>query len=127
MNKEQALYRFWSMWGLPAYDELSVPDEKELEEKNIKRYITYRTVTGSIDEKVALSASIWDRDTSWKYLSEKVEEIDKALANGGITIRYDNGMMWVCKASPFAQRMTDDSDRDIKREYLNIQAEFFSL
>ena len=38
MNKEQAIHFFWSQFGLPAYDENSVPDDAQMP------YITYNVV-----------------------------------------------------------------------------------
>ena len=59
MTKASALYNFWSGFGLTAYEENTVPTEAEFP------YITYQVVTDSFGAEVALTASVWYRDTSW--------------------------------------------------------------
>ena len=69
MDKDQALYTFWSSFGLPAYDETSVPDYTEYP------YITYSTSLSSLGNVVTLNASLWYYSTSWTDASNKAKEI----------------------------------------------------
>lgn len=120
MNKSQALYSFWSSFGFPAYDENSVPDDAKLP------YITYSDATDSLGSVVPLSASIWDKNTSWERISLKADEIAKAIGETGYyKMKIDTGYVWMVKGTPFAQRMSDP-EKDIKRIYLNVQAEFLT-
>lgn len=118
MTKEQALYQFWSSFGLPAYDEGSVPDSAVLP------YITYSSAIGRIDGILSLTASVWDRSYSWQFVSSKTEQISKQLEQFYIT-DVDDGKMWITAGSPFAYRVTDPDDA-IRRMTMNVNVEFLS-
>lgn len=118
MDKWQAIHNFWSGYGIPAYDENSVPDDAECP------YITYNARIGSFEQPVQLTANIWYKSTSWAEASNKVDEIAASLYPYKI-VRVDGGYMYVAEGSPFAQRMKDDNSL-IKRVYVITQAEFFT-
>lgn len=119
MDKVQALDNFWNSFGLPAYDENSVPDDAAYP------YITYTVATDSLDNAIPLSANIWYRARSWKDITLKSEEIAKKIAERGFySVKLDHGYMWLTKGSPFARRMTDADP--IKRIYINVMAEFLT-
>ena len=120
MTKEAALYNFWSMFGLPAYEENAVPSG---EDGAKFPYITYQVVTDSFGNDVALTGSVWYRSTSWKEANAKAQEISNVLSRGGVTLACDGGIIWLRRGVPFAQNMGDDSDDLIKRKYINITAE----
>ena len=123
MTKEAALYNFWSMFGLPAYEENSVPTGEDGAEFP---YITYQSVTDSFGNDVALTGSVWYRSTSWKEANAKAQEINDKISRGGVTMACDGGIIWIRRGVPFAQSMGDESDDLIKRKYLNITAEFMT-
>ena len=121
MNKSQAINTFWNSFGLHAYDENSVPDDA------VFPYITYSQATDSLGNVVLLNASIWDRSSSWITVSQIADEIAQTLAEYGYyKIKLDNGYLWMFKGTPFAQRMSDPIDREIKRIYLNVNAEYLT-
>lgn len=120
MNKYQALHSFWSSFSLKAYDETSVPNTAELP------YITYESMFGEFGDTLAVTASVWYRSTSWSQVTEKVTEIENQIGRGGCIVPYDGGTLWICKGTPFAQRMSDASDDMIRRMVLNLQIEFES-
>ena len=123
MNKSQAIHNFWSGFGLKAYDETTVPNKEFTPEFP---YITYRVVMDDLDSPIVLTASLWDRSTSWKTISDKVEEISEAITKmNPPAIEIDNGRLYITKGSPFAQRMRDPDD-SIRRIYINLQAEFLT-
>ena len=120
MTKAQAINTFWNRFGIPAYDEQTVPPEAKMP------YITYRVVTDSIGNVCNLTGSVWYRSTSWKEVSDKAAEIARYVAREGFTkLKLDNGYVWFTKGTPFAQRMADTDDM-VRRIYLNIQAEFLT-
>ena len=123
MTKEAALYNFWSMFGIPAYEENSVPSGEDGAEFP---YITYQVVTDSFGNDVALTGSVWYRSTSWKEANAKAQEISDKISRGGVTIACDGGVIWIRRGVPFAQSMGDESDDLIKRKYINIVAEFMT-
>ena len=119
LNKAEALQSFYESFGIPAYDANSVPDDAMMP------YITYSVSTDSLDNVVNLQASLWYKSSSWMGISNKADEIAQRLVEHNI-IKLDGGYMYLCKGSPFAQRMADPSDDTVKRMYMNIQAEFFT-
>lgn len=118
MDKQQAVHSFWSSFGITAYDENSVPNDAELP------YITYNVVTGSIGDIAVMSASVWSRATSWTYLDNIANRISNYIGYGGITLEIDNGLVWIKRSSPFAQRMADDGE--VKRTLLTIAVEYLT-
>lgn len=121
MDKAQAIHSFWSRFNLPAYDELTVPDDAVLP------YITYEVKTDSFENKLSLSASIWNRSTSWAAVEQKAAEIAEYIRKQNpCTIRIDDGRMYIVKGTPYAQRMLDPSDSGVRRILLNIDVEFLT-
>ncbi len=119
MNKWQGLQAFWESFGIPAYDENTVPDDAALP------YITYEAAVGSFGDNVPLSASVWYHGTSWADISQKVEEISQAL-NGWKLVGLGNRQyIYLRKDGVFAQRMPDENTL-IRRIRLSLSAEFFT-
>ena len=117
MDAEQTIHSFWASFGIPAFDENSVPDDAAMP------YITYSVSYDSFDNEVSLSASLWYRSTSWTPITVKAHEIRNYISMGGITLPTDNGIVWIKKGSPFYQRL-GDVEKNIKRIYFNIKAEY---
>lgn len=118
MNKMQALHAFWSSFGLTAYDENSVPDNAAMP------YITYEAQSDSFGGELALSASLWYRDTSWASITAKEEQISDYIGRGGRMLAYDGGALWIKQRTPWAQRMSEPSDDMVRRIILNLEVEF---
>ena len=117
MDKSQAIDNFWNRFGIPAYDENTVPQDAPLPR------ITYNVETDSLDNPVGMNASLWYRSRSWKDISKKAEEIGEYITKMfPPTIQIDGGRLYITKGSPFAQRMSDPDD-SIRRIYLSIEAE----
>lgn len=116
-DKWTALHAFWNRFGIPAYDENTVPENAELP------YITYEGQVSSFDEIVFTTASIWYKSNSWAEISRKAEEISDYIG-GGAGEPYDGGRLWVTRGAPFAQRMSDESDTQIRRVIIQITAEY---
>lgn len=120
MDRAQAIHQFWSQFGLPVYDENTVPDEA------VMPYITYSVATGSIDNIMALSRSLWYKSTSWEQISKKADEISAAIEIGGQCVKMGYGYAYFYRGSPFAQRLADDSSSLVRRIYLNVNCEFLT-
>ena len=120
MNKQEALYKFWNSFGLQAYEQNNVPFDV------IMPYITYSESIGSIGDNLLPTASIWyfSEDDSRTDIVNKTNEIADYIGIGGATVRYDDGMLWIKKGTPFAQAMDDPEDKRIKRMVLNLSAEY---
>ena len=122
--KEHALHRFWSSFGLKAWDETTVPDDAMT--RGNGAYITYGVSTSSFEDPVPLHASIWYRQTDWTDITAKCNEISNFIGYGGKLVPFDGGYLWICRGVPFAQRMQDEDDQ-VRRIYLNIMVEFLSV
>lgn len=119
MDKEQALHSFFSGFGVKAYDSSTVPDDAVLPR------ITYEVITDNFGVQNVLTASIWDRSTSWKGVTDILHRIEDSMGYGGQTVAYDRGLLWVKRGQPFAQRM-EDTDDSIRRIVMNIEVEYIS-
>lgn len=123
MTKAAALYAFWSGFGLPAYEETTVPTGDDAPPFP---YITYQVITDSFGSDVALTASVWYRSESWLEINAKAEEIGAYIGRGGRVVPCSGGAIWLKRGQPFAQSMGDDADNMIRRKYINITAEFLT-
>lgn len=119
MTKEQAFHSFWADFGWPTYDENTVPESASLPR------LTYEMAVGEFDFQVSLTASLWDRSTSWASVTSKSEEIYAAIGMGGKIIPFDGGAIWITRGLTFAQRLSDEDD-SIRRILININAEFLT-
>lgn len=116
-NEWTALHTFWNSFGLAAYDALTVPDDA------VMPYITYEAKVGELEQKTALSASLWYRATTWEQISDKALEIGNAIG-GGMGVHYNGGRLWIVKETPFAQRLAEPTDDSVRRIVLQVSAEF---
>lgn len=120
MDKWQAQHEFWSSFGVPAYEEHSVPDGAPFPR------ITYESAASVFESLVSITASIWTRSTSWATadaLADIIEDFIKGMGcpeiNGG---RY---RVYIGDTT-FAQKMDDPEDDQIKRIILNVTFEFMT-
>lgn len=119
MNKVQALHQFWNSFGIPAYEETSVPDFA------IMPYITYKNATDSLENIVLLDANVWYRSNSWVEITEKVDEIAKDIKEFGFKVlTFSGGYIYLTPGTPFAQSIEEASDHKIKKIYINVNAEY---
>lgn len=123
MTKAAAIYQFWGSFGIPAYEENSVPDGDESPEFP---YITYELITDSLGFAAAMTASLWYRESTWKNANAKAEEIGARIGRGGIVLPCDGGGVWICRGTPFASSTGDDKDDLIRRKIINITAEYLT-
>jgi len=65
--------------------------------------------------------------TSQKPANDKAEELSAAIGYGGKVLPCDGGYIWIKRGSPWCQNITDDSDKLIKRRYINVTAEYLTL
>ena len=119
MDKYQALHAFWSSFGIPAYDESTVPTGDDRPEMP---YITYDVVVSDFLFPVAMNASIWYYGSLWTEITAKLQEVEAEIGRGGKMLLTDEGAIWI-KGSPFAQRMPDQ-DNMVRRILINVQAEY---
>ena len=120
MNKTQAVQEFWSSFGIPAYDESTVPDDAKMP------YITYSVSTGAMGNGLLWSASLWYRTKSWRDIELKALAIAESLGRYGYhNIRIDDGYLILTQGTPFSQRVPDEDD-SVRRIYINVMAEYLT-
>ena len=121
MTKGAALYRFFSGFGMTAYASASVPDDVEFP------YLTYDLVTSAWEsDPVSLTVNLWYYTESEAEPNAKAREISEALGMGGRVLPCDGGYIWLKRGSPWCQSLSDETDNNIKRRYLNITAEYLT-
>jgi hypothetical protein len=125
MTKAQAIHNFFASFGLPAYDEASVPtwtDDAQTAE-NKPPYITYHFAVSSYKgEPVAAVCNVWDLSDSWDFVDSKAAEI--GLAIGGFRrLVCDDGYIIVTRGDPFSQPYADGP---YKRAYINLTLTFIT-
>ena len=120
MNKTEALYSFYSSFGLPAYEENSVPKDAAMP------YITYEVVTDSLsDYKTSITAQLWYKSNSWVKCNALAEELSERL-RGGYRIKVDKGCMVLYTGTPFATNVPYEDDKTIKHKLINIECDYIT-
>lgn len=126
MDKWQVQDRFWNMFGVPAYEEHSVPDDAPFPR------ITYEAATAPFERLVSVTASIWTRSTSWATADRLADEIEHYIKHQGqngtpVCMPIDGGYLRIYIGdTTFAQKMDDPNDDQIKRTLLNVTYEFMT-
>lgn len=121
MTKAEALYLFFSGFGIPAYASSSVPDDA------VFPWLTYDLSTSAWDDgDVSLTVNLWYYTTSEATPNAKAQEISDSIGRGGATVLCDGGYIRLLRGNPFCQSLKDDSDSMIKRRYMNITARYYT-
>lgn len=122
MTKEQALYQFFNQFGIVGYRNTSVPDDV------IFPFLTYDAPISSWEEDpTSITLNLYYYTDSEADPDAKAEEIRQAIGMGGVLLNCDGGAIWLKWGVPWCQSLVDDTNRNIKRRYINITAEFFTL
>ena len=122
MTKSQALYAFFSGFGIPAYERSRVPESATYP------YLTYDYKDAELGElPVALTVDIYYITESNDEPDAKAAAMAAAVGRGGVTLPCDCGCIWLKRGSPFCQALRDPIDRRINRRYINITAEFLTV
>ena len=122
MDKWQAQHDFWSSFGVPAYEEHSVPDDQ----RDTFPRITYESATSTFEDLVSITASIWTRSTSWKQADLLSNAIEEHIKGMGCPVIDDGRYRVFIGNTTFAQKMDDPNDDQIKRIVLNVTFEFMT-
>ena len=122
MTKEQALYQFFNSFDIVGYRTTSVPDDV------IFPYLTFDTPISSFEEDpVSITVNLYYYTDSEATPDAKAEDIRKAIGMGGKLLSCDGGAIWLKWGSPWCQSLVDETNRNIKRRYINITAEYLTL
>lgn len=122
MTKEQALHNFFNKFGIAGYRNTSVPDDAVLP------YLTYTCPVSSIlEDPVSITVHTYDYTESEAIPDKRAEDIRKEIGPGGVLLYCEGGAIWLKWGSPWCQSLVDDTDKTIKRRYINITAEFLTI
>ena len=121
MTKEAALKQFFSGFDIAAYPSTAVPNDV------VFPYLTYEVITSAFEEGEApLTVNLWYFTSQESIPNAKARELSQVIGRGGITIPCDGGYIWLKRGSPWCQSLTDETDVNIKRRYINITAEYLT-
>lgn len=121
MDKWQAQQKLWESFDLPAYDEMTVPDDA------VMPYITYEAVAGNMDAATQVAVNLWYRSNSWVDISRKAQQIATAIDNMPSSIKIDGGRMKVrLPNSAWGDRMDEPNDGGVRRIRLAVEIEFLT-
>ena len=122
MTKEQALYQFFNSFGIVGYRNTSVPDDVKFP------FLTYDVPISSFEEDpVSITLNLYYYTDSEATPDAKAEEIRNAIGMGGKLLNCDGGAIWLKWGTPWCQSLVDETNRNIKRRYINITAEYLTL
>lgn len=111
-NTAQALYQFFSGFGLQPYVEENVPKGTE------PPYITYELKEPDWRAPTSLRARVWYRSSSYVDISAKVDQI-KAAIDEGISIKTNGGKIVIEPDMNFVQYQPTD-EVTLKVAYLSM-------
>lgn len=115
----EALDAFFNGFGLPAYQDGTVPDDTPLP------YITYSQGVPEWNQKASLYARVWDRTTNNSGIIRKADQITQAIGENGKIIPYDGGgYLVIWPESPLIQIMVDG---DFRSAYINLSINAYNL
>ena len=121
LDKWSAQKVYWSSFGMPAYQENTVPDDK----KDKYPYLTYQAVNGQLGGQLTASANLYYKGTSWATIMQEVGQMEKAIDR---QVFIDGGVMKVRKPlANFAQPAPEASDSKIRRMLLTVEIEFLTV
>ena len=120
MTKAEALYKFFSGFGIPAYPDTSVDEDADFP------YLTYTPYFDTMGNEVSIPVSLWYKTESELVPSKKAQEISDYI-DGGIYVPCDGGAVLITRGTPFCQALMDSEQPTVKRRYINIIAEYITL
>ncbi|MCD8208413.1 MAG: hypothetical protein LUD72_10785 [Bacteroidales bacterium] len=121
MTKEAALLDFFESFGIDAYPVSSVPEDCEFP------WLTYELTTGSWEQgEIGLTVNLWYYTTSEAAPNAKAREMSEAIGYGGTLRACDGGYIWIKRGQPWCQSLQDETNKNIKRRYINISVEYLT-
>lgn len=120
----KAVYAFLSGFGLPVYGKNNVPimEYPNGEKRPVDMpYITYEAINPAPLTRAMFHTWVWYRGDSYTPVFAKVDEIESALRDGGVSIPTDTGAVYIMTddSTPFAQEQPDP-DKNVRVMYLTM-------
>lgn len=122
MTKEAAIHKFLSGFDLEAYAATAVPKDTKLP------CLTYELSTSAWgDGEAPITVNLWYYGGTEAEPNAKAQELSDAIRLGGVLLSCDGGSVWLKRGSPFCQNLSDASDTNVKRRYINLSAEYLTI
>ncbi len=126
MTKSERFYSFFSSFGIPAYEENSVPADAD-GIKNGEPYLTYEFTEDTFDgDDININAQLFDKDSSWLFLDSLTSSISDYIGRQGKVLPVDNGYILVMRGTPFAQNRKESADGTVKCKVLTFIVRFYT-
>ena len=107
---------------LPAYPHTAVPED------TVYPWLTYEAAFGALDDgDIPVFVNLWFYTQSEAIPNAAARELSARIGRGGARIPCAEGYIWLKRDTPFVQSVRDDADPFIKRRYIRVMAEFFTL
>lgn len=119
-----ALYEFWSQFGVPAYAEDMVPDNASVP------YIRYTVPKGPAFDVSYLTAFNYHSRRLMGNVerAEMSDLIAKAIPQGGVKIPLDNGgFLMLFRNSDFQTLYQDPEDLDVIGIRTSVEVHFYAM
>lgn len=113
----EALKTYYSGFGLPAYQEGSVPDDEPLP------YISYSVSIPEWSEKASNFVRVWDRTKSNTGIIRKADQILQSIGLGK-KIAFAGGYLMIWPETPNVQI---EVDGDVRYAYINLSINSYNL
>ena len=112
----------------------NIKELKRLDNWTVEMSGTYLTVNTTVAKALVGAADIDGSDNTKIVPRNDIADTDFSdiwwvgdyITRGGVFLPCDGGAIWVKKGVPFSQTMSDDNDKMIKRNYLNLELEFLT-
>ena len=122
MTKEAAIHKFLSGFGLDASAATAEPKDAKLP------CLTYELSTSAWgDGEAPITVNLWYYGGTEAEPNAKAQELSDAIRLGGVLLGCDGGSVWLKRGSPFCQNLSDASDANVKRRYINLSAEYLTI
>ena len=82
-------------------------------------YIEYSANAGNFNTDFMQAITLYSTSTSYTYLLDIVDKIERAITDNGTIVQADWGYMTIYKGSPFYQDKPDEDD-NIRAGYVNM-------
>ena len=113
-----ALKTFFSSFGLPAYQEGTIPDDVTLP------YIAFSLSSPEWDQKASLYVKVWDRTTSNAALIRKADQITAAIGGRKRIALDGDGHLVIWPETPEVQIQADG---DFRFALINLSINAYHL
>ena len=131
-NLDKALMEFWGGFGIPAFANYAfLHDDTGRRTRPKFPYITYELKRPAFFKSTIMNASVWDRQEASPGFrgrtNEILKRIEQAVPEGGVTLKFDGGSVWISRTSNFIEypQNPDPDDAYIVRAVVGVEVRGF--